>query len=218
MTLRLQAAVRGNLPELMRKEQRVVARAVTSGVRRITFGLGRALRRQIARAGFRESAQFQRAIIARTTPRRGNDINIRGRVRSKALYGRSARRRQAFDLVEAYDEGAVITARSGRWLAVPTENAEFASGRGSRRRRKTPSESDRPMQYIPTSDPNLAMLVAGERRSPRGKAVVLYWLVKTVRVRRRLDVAKAEGTWRRKLAPQIERNLDRFGGRAGLSI
>ena len=216
----LLVAARGDLREVMAQRLRVAERAVTNGVRSTTFGLQRELRRQVKRA-FRSApvalsgGTIEKTVGARVTPARGFSLEPEGLVYSRALYRRPSGQ---VDLLEAFDRGAEIRAAGGRWLAIPTEHAPLRAGRGGQRRAR-PKESGLKLQFLPTRDPRVARLVLREAAERPGRQpAVLYWLVREVRLAKRLDIAAAERKWRARLGPQIERNLDRLAARAGLDF
>lgn len=211
----LLVAVRGDLRALMAQRRRLAERAVTNGVRSTTFGLQRELRRQVKRAFRNAPASLSGGVIektvgARTRPARGASLDAEGLVYSRALYRRASGQ---VDLLEVFERGAHIKAAGGRWLAIPTAHAPLRSGRGGQRR-AWPRESGLKLAFAPTRDPRVARLVLRERG--RDPAKVVYWLVREVRLAKRLDIAAAGRKWRARLGPQIERNLDRLAARAGL--
>jgi len=214
----LSVAIRGDLREVMAQRLRVAERAVTGAVRSITFGLQRELRRQVKRA-FRSApvalsgGSIEKTVAARVTPVRGFSLEPEGLVHSRALYRRPSGQ---VDLLEVFDRGAEIRAAGGKWLAIPTEHAPLRSGRGGMRRAR-PRESGLKLQFRPTRNPRLARLVLRDRAAA-GRETVVYWLVREVRLPKRLDIAGAERKWRARLGPQIERNLDRLASRANLEL
>jgi len=216
----LSVAIRGELREVMAARLRIAERAVTGGVRSVTFGLQRELRRQVRRA-FRSApaalsgGSIEKTVAARVTPARGFSLEPEGLVHSRALYRRPSGQ---VDLLEVFDRGAEIRAAGGKWLAIPTEHAPLRSGRGGKRRAR-PKESGLKLQFMPTRNPRLGRLVLRDRGSrAAARETVVYWLVREVRLPKRLDIAAAERKWRARLGPQIERNLDRLARRAGLEL
>ena len=217
----LLVAVRGDLRGLMAQRLRLAERAVTSAVRSTTRGLQRELRRQLKRA-FRSApaalsgGSIEKTVGARIRPARGASLDAEGLVYSRARYRRPSGQ---VDLLEVFDRGAEIKAAGGKWLAIPTEHAPLRSGRGGQRR-AWPKESGLKLKFLPTRDARVARLVLadGRQTSSGGRAIVVYWLVREVRLARRLDIAAATRKWRARLGPQIERNLDRSGSRAGLQL
>lgn len=214
--MELTLAIRGDLRQILAQRLRGAERAVTGGVRSTTFGLRRELCRQIKRA-FRSASvalsggRIEKTVGARVTPARGFSLEPEGLVYSRALYRRPSGQ---IDLLEVFDRGAEIKAAGGRWLAIPTEHAPLRSGRGGQRR-ASPKESGLKLQFLPTRDPRVARLVVRDEARRPGQPAVIYWLVREVRLAKRLDIAAAERKWRARLGPQIERNLDRLGRRHG---
>lgn len=203
----------------MAQRLRIAERAVTSGVRSTTRGLQRELRRQVKRA-FRNApaalsgGSIEKTVGARVTPARGASLDAEGLVYSRALYRRPSGQ---VDLLEVFERGAEIRAAGGTWLAIPTEHAPLRSGRGGQRR-ASPKESDLKLRFAPTRDPRVARLVLRDPARGAAREVVVYWLVREVRLAKRLDIVAAERKWRARLGPQIERNLDRLTRRAGILL
>jgi len=216
----LELAIRGDLRETMAQRLRVAERAVTSAVRSTTFGLQRQLRREAKRA-FRNApaalsgGSIEKTVAARVTPAKGASLDVEGLVFSRALYRRPSGQ---VDLLEVFERGTEIRAGGGNWLAIPTEHAPLRSGRGGPRRAR-PKESGLRLQFLPTRDPRVGCLVLRERsRAAGAREGVVYWLVREVRLAKRLDIAAGERKWSARLGPQIERNLDRFASQAGVQV
>lgn len=239
-------AAEGNLDKFMADRAKGIASAVTRAVRSVTFGLQRELRRQVRKANFKKDG-LEKLVSAKVFPKKGYLADAEGVVYSNAQVQRNG---GEVDLIEVFSTGATITAKGGKWLAIPTADAATARGgqtsskyrpsaiqslrdsanapylfgkenRGSRqnirRARKrlgaltATGQSD--LQFIKTKKPGLAMLAYVDPRT--GERVIAYWLVKQVKIRKRLDIKRAEGKWLPKLEPKINRNLDRFTYRTG---
>lgn len=216
MTLQLKMAAQGNLDAFMAARAKGVASAVTRAVRAITFGLQREIIRQVKKANFKKDG-LQKTIKAKVNPRRGYLPDAEGLVYSVARVNRGG---MEIDLIESYDKGVTITAKGGKWLAIPTLDAPHATGRGSANTRARPSRLSssvfKLLTFIPTNNTNVAMLVFTNKQT--GEKRVAYWLVKKVTMRKRLDINRAKQKWLPKLEPRINRNLDRYVYKTGDDI
>ena len=125
--MRLEAALRGSLKEMMTAELARAERAVTAGVREATDGLKTELRRQITSAGL--GTRLANTWRGEVYPKGQPSIGAAGYVWSKAP-----------GLVRLYAEGAVIRSKQGLFLAIPTP----AAGRfGDARQKITPGAWER---------------------------------------------------------------------------
>ena len=115
--MRLQAALQGDLNELLKAELARAERAVTAGIREATDGLKTELRRQITGAGL--GTRLANTWRGEVYPKGQPSIGAAGYVWSKAP-----------GLVRLYAEGAVIRSKQGLFLAIPTPAAgRFGDGR-----------------------------------------------------------------------------------------
>ncbi len=175
--MRLKAAIIGDLEEVMAEEYALASKAVKSCVDKRTGALKADLREQVTRA--RLGGRLAKTWRGRVYENDG--IDAAGLVWSKAP-----------KIVRAFDEGVMIRAQNGRWLAIPTEHAPrrgiSVGGRSSMTRRISPKSYVRRerLRFVPVN-PRLALLV--ERR--RGKSLVMFILVKQVKLKKRLDVKAA---------------------------
>jgi hypothetical protein len=196
-------------------ELRDIERAVATGTRDAGRGLKTELRRQVSTTGL--------------GPRLANSWRVR-RYPNQKLDAASLVYTKAPQIIRAFDEGAVIRSRHGRFLAIPTENAPR---RGTDGRRISPSTFPEyrlgPLRFVPRqSGPSLlvvdgsarlvqqadwaaARLPAGDRPGPstgrRPGAVVMFLLVPQAKLRKRLDVARAAEGWSAQLPALIEKRL-----------
>ena len=202
--MRLKAAITGNLEQVMAEEYALASRAVTAGVGKRTGILKADLRGQITRA--RLGGRLAKAWRGRVYENDG--INAAGFVWSKAP-----------QIMRAFDEGVTIRARGGRWLAIPTEHAprrgKSAGGRSSMTRRISPKSHvwRNRLRFVPVN-PRLALLV--ERRKGHKKSLVMFILVKQVKLKKRLDVKGAGLAAAKALPRDILEAFERFdhGGAA----
>jgi hypothetical protein len=137
---------------------------------------------------------------------------------------------KAPQIVRAFDEGALIRSRRGRFLAIPTENAPRKGTDGRRISPRTfPEHRFGPLRFVPRqSGPSLLVVddlrasvsrktgqLRGFRRATeRGRqsaqgltTVVMFVLVPQVKLPRRLDVARAAEHWPSQLPALIEQQL-----------
>src|SRR5260221_665308 len=189
----LEIALAGDITGALNKHSEIARKSLTAGVRRATFGLKRELRRQIDRAGFR--ASFAKAIRGGVFPYRQDTVNPVGRVFSKA----TAKNRPGglVDLAAVFNADMTIAAAGAKWLAIPTENAERrAIGRGNLGDRKA-KPSDYPgLRFRPVlGRPSLGLLVVPRRSSLDVAGTVYFILVKSVRLKQRLNIDAAAAKW-----------------------
>jgi hypothetical protein len=137
---------------------------------------------------------------------------------------------KAPQIIRAFDEGAVIRSRRGRFLAIPTENAPRKGTDGKRISPSTfPEHRFGPLRFVPRpSGPSLLVVdglrasfsrKSGElrgfrrateqaRRSGQGlTTVVMFLLVLQVKMRKRLNVVRAAERWSGQLPALIEQQL-----------
>jgi Family of unknown function (DUF6441) len=150
--------------------------------------------------------------------------------RGRAIHYRSLVYTRAPQIIRAFDEGAVIRSRRGRFLAIPTENAPSKKTDGKRISPRTfPEHRFGLLRFVPrSSGPSLLVVdrlgasysrQTGQlrgfrratdraRRSGQGlTTVVMFLLVPQVKLSKRLDVARAAEHWSAQLPALIERQL-----------
>ncbi|MGH6917944.1 MAG: DUF6441 family protein, partial [Geminicoccaceae bacterium] len=137
---------------------------------------------------------------------------------------------KAPQIIRAFDEGAVIRSRRGRFLAIPTESAPRKGTDGRRISPRTyPEHRFGPLRFVPRQSGPSLLVVDGLRASfsrksmelrgfqrvtDRARArgdglatVVMFLLVPQVKLRKRLDVARAAERWSAQLPALIEQQL-----------
>ena len=181
----LEVAIRGDLKAMMRDEAKALRKSATIAVRRAARGARRDLIRQIKRSVKTNQGLSRKRpeqwVIAKLDPQRGfKSNNPTGVVSGRARYRRRA---GEVDLLTILDEGATVTARSGKFLAIPTENAPLRSGRGGARR-AMPSEVRIPVDILPARGGRAVIVRRGTRE-------VLWTLVREVRLPKRIDAARS---------------------------
>jgi Family of unknown function (DUF6441) len=213
--MNLAATIARSLQAEMQAELLDIERAVASGTREAGRGLKTELRRQVGSAGLGQRL----ANSWRDQHYPNQKLDAASLVYSKAP-----------QIVRAFDEGTVIRSRRGRFLALPTENAPRKGTDGRRISPSTfPEHRFGPLRFVPRSN-GPSFLVAdglrasfsrktGElrgfrrakdraRRSGQGlTTVVMFLLVPQVKLRKRLDVARAAERWSAQLPALIEQQL-----------
>jgi hypothetical protein len=173
--MNLTVAVKGELKKYAEQELRAAGAAVNFGLRKAT-GLHKGdMRRQVRRARFKREATSGKTDIANTWR---SELQLKGDI--------DKRRGSVFTkwkAMLAFEQGAVIRAAGGKWLAVPAKAIGYI---GNRRVRLKDLQHLR-LAFVRTKRPDLAMLV--QRGSGGQKDEVMFWLLKQVRVRKRLDHA-----------------------------
>jgi hypothetical protein len=213
--MKLAATIARSLQAEMHADLRGIERAVANGTRDAGRGLRTELRRQVASAGLGQ--------------RLANSWRDKHYLNQK-LDAASLVYTKAPQIIRAFDEGAVIRSRRGRFLAIPTESAPRKGTDGRRISPSTfPEHRFGPLRFVPRqSDPSLLVVdglraslsrQTGElrgfrratdraRRSGQGvTTVVMFVLVPQVKLPKRLDVARAVERWSAQLPALIEQQL-----------
>jgi hypothetical protein len=213
--MKLAAALARSLQADMQAELRDIERAVAGGTRDAGRGLRTELRRQVTSAGLGQ--RLANSWRDRHYPNQRLDA-------ASLVYTKAPQ------IVRAFDEGAAIRSRRGRFLAIPTENAPRKGADGRPISPSTfPEHRFGPLRFVPrTSDPSLLVVdglrasysrQTGElrgfrratdraRRSGQGlTTVVMFVLVPQVKLSKRLDVAPAAERWSAQLPALIEQQL-----------
>jgi hypothetical protein len=213
--MKLAATLARSLQTGMRAELRAIERAVASGTKDAGRGLKTGLRRQVVSAGL-----GQRLANSWRDKHYPNDkLDAASLVYSKAP-----------QIILAFDEGALIRAKRGRFLAIPTENAPK---RGTDRRRISPSNFPEhrfgQLRLVPRRIGPSLLVVDGVRASFSRKTgnlrgfrksserarrtgaglttVVMFVLVPQVKLEKRLDVKREAERWSGQLTVLIDQRL-----------
>jgi hypothetical protein len=213
--MKLAATLSRSLQADMQAELRDIERAVIAGTSAAGRGLRTELRRQVTSAGLGQ----QLANSWRDKHYPNQKLDAASLVYTKAP-----------QIIRAFDEGAVIRSRRGRFLAIPTENAPRTGTDGKRISPSTfPEHRFGQLRFVPRPT-GPSFLVAdglrasfsrksGElrgfrratdraRRSGQGlTTVVMFLLVPQVKLRKRLDVARAAERWSGQLPALIAQQL-----------
>jgi Family of unknown function (DUF6441) len=213
--MKLAAAITRLLQADMQAELRGTERAVATGTREAGRGLRTELRPQVTSAGLGQRL----ANSWRDKHYPNQKLDAASLVHTKAP-----------QIIRAFDEGAVIRSRRGRFLAIPTENAPRKGTDGRRISPSTfPEHRFGPLRFVPRPNGPSLLVVDGLRASfsrktaelrgfrrgtdrarTRGDGlttVVMFLLVPQVKLSRRLDVACAAERWSGQLPVLIERQL-----------
>ena len=215
--MKLAATILRSLQADMQAELRGIERAVASGTREAGRGLRTELRHQVMSAGLGQ--RLANGWRDRHYP--NQKLDAAGLVYTRAP-----------QIIRAFDEGAVIRSRRGRFLAIPTENAPRKGPDGRRISPRTfPEHGFGPLRLVPRPSGLSLFVVDGlraslsrktgelrgfrratdrARRSGQGlTTVVMFLLVPQVKLSKRLDVARAAERWSGQLPALIEQQLSR---------
>lgn len=208
MSLRLAAALRGDLRKVMKAELLTAENAVTRGVRSAALGLRLELRGQVRGAGLGNG--IANAVRQVDYPKSGKSLGPASLVYSKAPV-----------VHQAFNADTVVRPKQSAALAIPTDNVPRQRGRrGGRQMSPVEVEAafNQELDYIPANGSRPALLVlhnvtasfnrksgrlrgfrnltARREASGRGAtSVVMFILVRQVTLRRRLDFEGAGRRW-----------------------
>jgi hypothetical protein len=209
------ATIARSLQADLQTELRGLERAVTAGTKAAGRGLKIELRRQAASAGLGQ--RLANSWRDKHCPNQKLDA-------ASLVYTKAPQ------IIRAFDEGAVIRSRRGRFLAIPTENAPRKGTDGKRISPRTfPEHRFGPLRFVPRQSGPPLLVVDGLRASFSRKSgelrgfrratdrarrngqglttVVMFLLVPQVKLPKRLDVARAAERWSSQLPALIEQQL-----------
>jgi hypothetical protein len=211
--VRLQAALSGDLGQLLQAELQQAERAVTTGVRQATVGLQAELRAQVTAAGL--GPRLARAWRSRVYPESGTSLTAAAVVWTKAPR-----------IIGAFIRTTVIRSKRGLYLAIPTP----AAGRyGDGRRKITPLGWERRtgqrLRFVYRRNGPSLLVADNARLSGRGMAagntgrrrgasytrlagrttVPIFILVPQVTLTKRLVFEAPAANWARRLPGLIDR-------------
>jgi len=209
VTIRLKAALVGDLRKIIKAEALIAENAVTRGVRTAGLGLKLELRRQVLSAGLGQG--IANAVRQVDYPKSAKSLGAAALVYSKAPM-----------VHRVFEEGATIRAKSGGFLAIPTENVPRKGGGRGGSKRMSPIEVEarfnQELRFVPRKGTGPALLVLDDvtasfsrktgrlrgfrnltaRRKASGRfgaTVVMFILMPRVTLRKRLDFAGAGQRW-----------------------
>lgn len=200
----LSLVISGNLQEYTSRLAKAVEGGCNKAIRRVTFGLRSNLRGRVRRGGFK-SPGLSRALAAKV-----DRSKLEGRVYSVARY-EASEGRQAFDLIKLFEEGATITAASGRFLAVPTGLGPRRSGRGGIRYAGPRELTDMGWKTVALPSRNGRMVLLATL--PSGNKIVTHVLIPKNTLAKRYDLDSGITLWQGRihevLAQEIEKEADK---------
>lgn len=199
-----------------------VAKSVTAGMREITDGLKQDLRNDVVSTGL--GKRLANTWRGQTFPRTGESIEAAAYVSSNAP-----------KLIDAFDRGVTIVAKGRKYLAIPTADAGVrqTAGRrasGSTGNTLTPAAWEREtgvkLRFVPSGKGGVLVADGFYRRQAsrlqgrksfrpireagptQGRAfVVVFILVKQVKLRKRLDLDATAQRWADRVPGAIVANL-----------
>jgi hypothetical protein len=215
--VKLAASITRSLQASMRAELREIERAASNGTRDAGRALRTELRRQLGSAGLGQ--RLANSWRDEHYPNERLDA-------ASLVYTKTPQ------IIRAFDEGAVIRSKRGRFLAIPSENAPRKGTDGKRISPSTfPEHRFGALRFVPRSNGPSLLVVDGLRasfsrktgglrgfRRARDRArrtgtglttVVMFLLVPQVKLSKRLDVARAAERWSAQLPAMIEQQLRR---------
>ncbi len=170
--MRLDVRITGDLAKLLATEARTAELAVTAAVRKTGDGLKSDLRSQVVGAGL--GRRLANAVRLNVYPDKGDSLSAAAFVYARPGKGGHG---GAANIVAAFEEGTLIRARGGRYLAIPTANVPIKSGA---RRPMSPGEMKsgnksggfgQELKLVPTNRPGVMLLVLPVIRAANGKAL-----------------------------------------------
>ena len=213
--MRLTANIARSLQADMRAELRDIERAAASGTKEAGRGLRTELRRQVTSAGLGQR-------LANSW--RDKHYDNLGIDAASLVYTKAPQ------IIRAFDEGALIRSKRGRFLAIPTASAPRKGTDGKRIRPSTfPEHRFGPLRFVPRRNGPSLLVVEGVRASVSRKTgelrgfrrasdrarrtgaglstVVMFLLVQQAKLPKRLNVARAAERWSGQLPALIEQQL-----------
>jgi hypothetical protein len=211
---RLNAALEGNLERFMADELVLIEAGVTYGIHDAAESLKQGLRNDVVQSGL--GRRLSNSWRSSKFPKHGTSLGAAATVYTKAT-----------KLIDAFERGVRIRSSSGMWLAIPTESAPKKGVGG---KRITPSNFPEfrlgvlRFVYRPSG---VSLLVIDGLRESRGKrggfvkarskraretgygtvTVPMFFLVRQVRLRKRLRVQEISDGKGRAIAQAIDREV-----------
>lgn len=198
--MRIRAAIEGNLDVYLKRELEAGEKAVTRAMRLASDRAKREIRGQVTGAGL--GGRMANAVRSQVYPRAGASLGAGALVWTRAP-----------DVMRAFEDGATIRGRAGGWLAIPTGSAPRRGTDGKRIRPDTfPEGRFGPLRFVARNGRTALLVVdnvrisaktgrvgrrAANARTKSGRlrsgltSVVMFVLVRQVRLQKRLDFAGA---------------------------
>lgn len=228
MSFELKLAVQGRLTEHLKAEVDAFEQAAMGGMHK-TIDAGKIFARgQVAAAGFGQ--RLANTWRSQIYPQRGASANAAGLLFTRAPV-----------IVDAFDRGVTIMSSQGLYLAIPTQfapkNVSFidpVSGGMKRNKRVTPRGIEQALgvklrfvfnprgtSFLVADNLRLSKKkgtarLAGKRAIAKGdvKTLPLFWLVKTVTLPKKLDLAAIEKKMETELEPNVMAEWQRIAPNA----
>jgi hypothetical protein len=210
-----------DVPALMKGQEVQVAKSVTAGMRQAADGLKGDLRADVVSGGLGQRlANSWRGTVY---PQSGESIEAAAYVRTNAP-----------KLIDAFDRGVTITAKTGKFLAIPTPDAgarqvSAKRAKGTTGYRLTPASWEREtgvkLRFVPTRSGGVLVADAFYRRQAARfqgrktfrpiresgpaagrKFVVIFVLVRQAKLRKRFDIEATAKEWAARVPGLIARN------------
>jgi hypothetical protein len=204
--MRITAAIQGSLTETMATEVRAAEKAVTSGVKQATDGLKLAMRRQVTSAGLGQ--RLANTWRGKVYPQGQVSLKAAGLVYTNAP-----------EIMTGLETATTIRGKDGLWLAIPTPNAP-KRGVGGKRINPTnfPEQSLGRLRFVYRPSGVSLLVVDNVRTIARGirsasdkqkasgrglSTAVMFWLVRQVRTKKRIDLKREAEAWQNRLPALI---------------
>ena len=223
--MKVSTSIIGDLNAIAVAEVKSAEQSVTAGVSRAGQGLQKELRQQLVGAGL--GRRLSNAIRFNVYPDNRPSVNAAAFVFARPGKGG---RGGAADIIAAYEEGALIRANGGKYLAIPTANVPIAR----RGRKMTPAQVQdsarrggfgRDLELVPTNRPGVLLLVLPAVRAKNGKGfrpasprrlaagreqewVVMFILIRQAKLAKRLDWRGPAEEWANRLPDLIVQEME----------
>lgn len=178
-----------DIQRAMEKEVKLLNRGIQAGTKETGEALKFSLRKQIRNAGM--SRRFSNTWRSRHFKNDG--FNPAALVYSKAP-----------KIVRSFDKGLVITVDKREWLAIPTKFTPKKLGKFRATPARLMKESKIKFRFVKTGSDTAVLIGKSARRK---KPVVMFVLVKRVKMPKKFDVEGAAERWAGKMPEIIEREL-----------
>jgi hypothetical protein len=207
--MRITAAIQGSLSEYMATEVRAAEKAVTSGVKQATDGLKLAMRRQVTSAGLGQ--RLANTWRGKVYPQGQVSLKAAGLVYTNAP-----------EIMTGLEVATVIWGKDGLWLAIPTPNAPKRGVGGKRINPSNfPEQTLGRLRFVYRPSGVSLLVVDNVRATARGirsatdkqkasgrglSTAVMFWLVRQVRTKKRIDLKREAEVWQNRLPSLIANN------------
>lgn len=221
--MRVRAALRGDLRQVVAAQLSATEKGVTRGVRDVTEQAKTRLRNQVTGAGL--GRRLALAWRSQVFPKSGVSLGAAGFVFTRAP-----------KLIRAFSRNQVIRSKEGFYLAIPTDAAPKRGVRGGRINPSNfPEDRFGPLRFVYRKSGPSLLVVDGVRVSQKTgrvsrraktsttksgafrsgiSTVVMFILVPQITLRKRLDPEREFKRAERALLPAVSRAIDAEQGRA----